>query len=352
MYDAAKLEALGGFDEVYQPAYVEDLDLGVRAWLRGWPSVYCAGARVLHEHRATTSRYFSAEDLDRALEINYIQFLARAIGDPETFSRLWQHNVLRLKALEKEAALSAAAHQPATPVPAGDIRFLDLVNGEVGGLPGTSRFRQASDSGRQPVRSVSAVAWRCSADLQSDAPRRGRLRPSAGGVHRRIASCAARAARDLHRDRDGSTCWKPRASVARAARYRRGVRHSVVSCRAAADDRKVAARDRAARVHADGDVCRRTVRRPGRSWWSTTLLTICTPRCWLGDPTIGKSRRQYRALGRISKPRRGVRWIAWSPCRRIDRSMVGRSRRDSQRRRSGALPAVIANRRSLEGCCS
>ena len=136
LYDAAKLEALGGFDEVYQPAYVEDLDLGVRAWVRGWPSVYCAGARVLHEHRATTSRYFSAEDLDRALEINYVQFLARAVGDPETFSRLWQHNVLRLKALEKEAGLSAAAHQIAVPVPTGDMRFLDLVNGEVAVFPG------------------------------------------------------------------------------------------------------------------------------------------------------------------------------------------------------------------------
>jgi GT2 family glycosyltransferase/glycosyltransferase involved in cell wall biosynthesis len=136
LYDAGKLESLGGFDEAYQPAYVEDLDLGVRGWLRNWPSVYCAEARVLHEHRATTSKYFSAEDLDRALEINYVQFLARAVGDPETFSRLWQHNVLRLKALEKEAGLSAAAHQPATPVPAGDMRFLDLCNGEVAVFPG------------------------------------------------------------------------------------------------------------------------------------------------------------------------------------------------------------------------
>src|ERR1700730_10922520 len=127
LYAAAKLEALGGFDEVYQPAYVEDLDLGVRAWVRGWPSVYCAEARVLHEHRATTSRYFSPADLDLALEINYVQFLARAIGDPETFQGLWQHDVLRLKALEKEVALLAAAHQPIAAVPAGDIRFLHLV---------------------------------------------------------------------------------------------------------------------------------------------------------------------------------------------------------------------------------
>jgi GT2 family glycosyltransferase/glycosyltransferase involved in cell wall biosynthesis len=136
LYDAVKLETLGGFDEIYRPAYVEDLDLGVRAWLRGWPSVYCAEARVLHEHRATTSRYFSRDELDRTLEINYVHFLARAIGDPETFSRLWRHNVLRLKALEKEAALSVSARQSAVSVPAGDIRFLDLVNGEVAVFPG------------------------------------------------------------------------------------------------------------------------------------------------------------------------------------------------------------------------
>jgi GT2 family glycosyltransferase/glycosyltransferase involved in cell wall biosynthesis len=142
LYDAVKLEALAGFDEAYQPAYVEDLDLGVRAWLRGWPSVYCAGARVLHEHRATTARYFTPQDLDRALETNYVQFLARAIGDPDTFSRLWCHNVLRLKALENEAGLSAAAHQPSAPVPAGDMRFLDLVNGEVAVFPGRAASRK------------------------------------------------------------------------------------------------------------------------------------------------------------------------------------------------------------------
>jgi GT2 family glycosyltransferase/glycosyltransferase involved in cell wall biosynthesis len=135
LYDAAKLKALGCFDETYRPAYVEDLDLGVRAWLRGWPSVYCAQARVLHAHRTTTSRYFSSEELETALEVNYLHFLARTIGDRELFTRLWQHDVLRLKALEKQAPLLAAAREPAAPVPSGDIRFLDLVNGEVAVFP-------------------------------------------------------------------------------------------------------------------------------------------------------------------------------------------------------------------------
>ena len=33
LYDTAKLRALSGFSEVYDPAYVEDLDAGYRAWL-------------------------------------------------------------------------------------------------------------------------------------------------------------------------------------------------------------------------------------------------------------------------------------------------------------------------------
>src|SRR5205807_1691249 len=87
MYDASKLQALGGFDEIYDPAYVEDLDIGVRAWLRGWPSIYMAGARVLHFHRTTTVKYFTPQELDRALEVNFVRFLARAIPDRAIFQR-------------------------------------------------------------------------------------------------------------------------------------------------------------------------------------------------------------------------------------------------------------------------
>ncbi len=88
LYDARKLAALGGFDEIYDPAYVEDLDrLGVRAWQQNWPSVYCADAQVLHFHRATTSKYFTPRELDRALEYNYLRFLGRAIGDRARFEK-------------------------------------------------------------------------------------------------------------------------------------------------------------------------------------------------------------------------------------------------------------------------
>jgi GT2 family glycosyltransferase len=86
---------LGGFDEIYQPAYVEDLDIGYRGWMRGWPTVFCAGAKVEHRHRATTSRYYTSEYLDYLVERNYLRFLVRATG--EIFPELWKAAIARLE---------------------------------------------------------------------------------------------------------------------------------------------------------------------------------------------------------------------------------------------------------------
>jgi len=105
LFDAGKLLALGGLDEVYEPAYVEDLDLGFRAWQKGWPSVFVAAAQVIHKHRATTSRYYSHEFLDRTLELNYLRFLAGAIDDPRLFRCLWREAVRRLN-------LASVSHTP------------------------------------------------------------------------------------------------------------------------------------------------------------------------------------------------------------------------------------------------
>ncbi|HTS25412.1 MAG TPA: glycosyltransferase [Bryobacteraceae bacterium] len=97
LYDAAKLRALGNIDEAYEPAYVEDLDIGYRAWQRGWPSVYVDGARLEHRHRATSSRYFTEAQLDEILDVNYLRFLARAVADREVFQKLWLQALTRLR---------------------------------------------------------------------------------------------------------------------------------------------------------------------------------------------------------------------------------------------------------------
>ena len=146
VFDAAKLHALGDFDEVYQPAYVEDLDIGYRAWQRGWPTVYVAGAVVEHRHRATTSRYFSSRELDTILEINYLKFLARAVADPKLFRRLWKEALYRLSlgasrnpaqqlALGAAANIALAGGAAAVPVLA-ESEFLALTDGSVAVFPG------------------------------------------------------------------------------------------------------------------------------------------------------------------------------------------------------------------------
>jgi GT2 family glycosyltransferase/glycosyltransferase involved in cell wall biosynthesis len=137
LYDARKFAELGGFDEAYAPAYVEDLDLGVRAWKRGWPSVYRAAARVLHLHRATTSRYFTEAELDRVLEKNFVRFLARVVPG-RVGRRLWHDNAARLYRAEKTAALASAAVVPRLSG-SGPAGFFDLVNGDVAVFPGRER---------------------------------------------------------------------------------------------------------------------------------------------------------------------------------------------------------------------
>lgn len=146
LYDAGKFRELGGVDTIYEPAYVEDLDLGYRAWQRGWPSVYVAAAGVEHRHRATTSRYYTAAELESILEINYLKFLARSVSAPATFRRLWTQALTRLRfraphhqaarqALLAAAAIAHAGGPSAAPELAED-QILALTSGAVWIFPG------------------------------------------------------------------------------------------------------------------------------------------------------------------------------------------------------------------------
>lgn len=96
LYDTAKFRALGGFNEELQPAYVEDLELGYRAWRHGWPSVYAGAAHVLHHHRSTTAKVFDALTLETAVQLNYLRHLLSATC--EEFRPLWGDAILRLHA--------------------------------------------------------------------------------------------------------------------------------------------------------------------------------------------------------------------------------------------------------------
>jgi GT2 family glycosyltransferase len=141
LYDAARLHALGGVDQAYEPAYVEDLDLGYRAWQRGWPSVYVAGAVVEHRHRATTSRYYTDQQLERILEINYLKFLVRAVAGGKLFRKLWRQATLRLRTSARTALLKAATRMALGGGPPDvpeypEEQILALTSGAVAVFPG------------------------------------------------------------------------------------------------------------------------------------------------------------------------------------------------------------------------
>ena len=155
LYGTKKLRKLGGMSEVYEPAYVEDLDLGYRAWLQGWPTVFVAAARVEHRHRATTSRYYSAQQLEAFIELNYLKFLTSAVVSRSIFNALWKQAIDRLQirgvAGNKAAGVALlqawrlpSRYHPSSAALINEGRFLPLTSGDVAVFPG--RPKQKPDS--------------------------------------------------------------------------------------------------------------------------------------------------------------------------------------------------------------
>jgi glycosyltransferase involved in cell wall biosynthesis/GT2 family glycosyltransferase len=152
LYDTRKLRQAGCFGELFTPAYVEDLDLGYRGWVRGWPTVFVSGARLVHHHRSTASRYFTLDQIQAAVELNYLRFLARSVASPEVFERLWKYCIHRLNLLAVQdppapwvfPTLHAAAGigrwiEPPPPARADESLVLALGSGEVVSFPGRAR---------------------------------------------------------------------------------------------------------------------------------------------------------------------------------------------------------------------
>lgn len=97
-FDAAKLRQLGGFDPIYAPAYAEDLDLSWRAWKRGWRCVLAPRSRVLHLHRATSTRLFSPRRLRALVLANRWAFHLACLTDAgllREHRRAWPLALLR-----------------------------------------------------------------------------------------------------------------------------------------------------------------------------------------------------------------------------------------------------------------
>src|SRR6266850_1764818 len=65
--DRRKFIELGGFNRLFYPAYGEDLDLGFRAWRRGWRCIFEPASVVYHRESASfdTSEGSPSKDLMR-----------------------------------------------------------------------------------------------------------------------------------------------------------------------------------------------------------------------------------------------------------------------------------------------
>jgi GT2 family glycosyltransferase len=82
VYDRAKYEALGGFETVYRPMYFEDIELGYRAWRRGWRSLFEPSASVFHQRRAWIGTRFNDAQASETFLRNGLLFVWKNVRDP------------------------------------------------------------------------------------------------------------------------------------------------------------------------------------------------------------------------------------------------------------------------------
>lgn len=81
-FDRRKFLELGGFDELLRPFYLEDTDLGYRAWKRGWKVLYQPASHVWHEHRGTIGKTFSRAYIETVIRRNFVLFAWKNIHEP------------------------------------------------------------------------------------------------------------------------------------------------------------------------------------------------------------------------------------------------------------------------------
>ena len=88
--DRNKFLAIGGFDSLYHPFYVEDTDLSYQAWKRGWKCLLAPASRVIHKHRSTSKPRFGEDFVENTIRKNQYLFVWKNVTD---VSMLLQHLV-------------------------------------------------------------------------------------------------------------------------------------------------------------------------------------------------------------------------------------------------------------------
>lgn len=80
-FDRKKFLELGGLDTLYDPFYLEDLDLSYQAWKRGWKTLFAPASVVVHKHRGTNKLKFGDNFVDNTIRKNQYLFVWKNITD-------------------------------------------------------------------------------------------------------------------------------------------------------------------------------------------------------------------------------------------------------------------------------
>lgn len=123
-FSRAKWLELGGMDLLYKPFYWEDVDMGYRAWRRGWRIIWDPACRCVHDHqKSVIASNFTPEFVRATAQRNQFLFIWKNIFDSQmlfshflhlpifvknyfsSFSRalLLLPHALRARAVEKKA---------------------------------------------------------------------------------------------------------------------------------------------------------------------------------------------------------------------------------------------------------
>ena len=86
---------LGGFDNIYEPFYFEDLDFGLRAWRSGYTLLWEPDSVVEHKHETTTSK-FPKRLLVYVKERNHLLSVLRNITDKKLLFKNKIFSLLRV----------------------------------------------------------------------------------------------------------------------------------------------------------------------------------------------------------------------------------------------------------------
>lgn len=87
LVDRARFLEIGGYDPLYFPGRIEDLDLGFMAWMAGWTGVYVPESMSYHRGMGSFEPAFGRSGSDRLALRNSLLFAWKNLAG----LRLWSH---------------------------------------------------------------------------------------------------------------------------------------------------------------------------------------------------------------------------------------------------------------------